>query len=362
MVVQRLEAGQGIVELSLTYEAIPNASLRHRMGRIEEAIEEAIKGHEWPMRSGSVARLFFPVFGLYGGDVSKIIEAVRERAVIDLIRRESKKGFPLYVFNENHVRALGVLCWVIGKEPLRRGKVAISLEKNVQKAKEALGNHPLRDIIHDPLPNKPGKKTETTEKDKPAIKLPLFSHNGGVEDGEPKDEKPRDPEEALIGGIKARIKESPVSGKIPSIKFEEELRRASFWTKDKLAVLLDAIADDVINQVSFSRILPLQDDQGVHYRFNNSEARMVMFISAVVALDSGEMAKFDPFLKELNYRELRLGLKRCISTFERLRGIKGLHIKNLTELFLEAIKALEQRNTTKPNVLPGNTEGPNRFG
>lgn len=348
MVAQRLETAQG----SPTYEAIPNVSLRHRMGRIEEEIQR----HEWPMRSNFVSRIFSPVFGFYGDDVSRIIEAVRKRGVIDLIRRESKEGFPFYVFNEDHVRALGVLCWVIGTEPLRRGRVAISLDYDVQKAKEALGNDPLRDLIHDPLPNKPKKNTNTTEKDKPVIKLPLFSHNGGVEDGEPKDEKSRDPEEVLIEGIKTRIKESPVSGKIPSLE-GEELRRAFFWTKDRLKALYGVISDDVINQVSYSRIPSLRDDSGMPHFFHHPEARMVMFISAVVAPNSGEMAGFNPSLEELTYRQLRLGLDSCNSAFEGLER-KGLHVKNLTELFSKAIKALERRNATKPNVLAGNTAGP----
>lgn len=323
MAMQRLETE--------ARQVIPDENLRNHMGRIEEEI----KRHEWPMRSNLVVPLFSHVFGLDEYDVRRIVQAVRKRAVMEFIRKEFQDGFFSYFFAEDHVRALGALCWVIQTEPLQRGRVIISLDDVAQKAKEALGNHPLRDLICDPLSNKP-KKTAI-------IALPLFAKN-------------IDPEEALIDSIEERMRERPVSGKIPPLE-KKELERASFWTPGKLKVLLAGIPNDVTEEVSYARIPLVEDDWGILHSFHHPEAQMVMFISAVVAPDGGKMARFDPRLEDLNYRQLQLGLTRCISAFEKLASIKDLHIKNLTELFLEAIKARERRNVIASNVLAGSTAG-----
>lgn len=348
MVIQETERGRPGSSL----EIIPNSSLRHRIRKIEDEMQ---RYDRWPIRSNFVAPLFHRVFGLDRWDVDRVLEACRKREVIDFIEKEGEKGKISYFLDKDHVGALGVLCSVIGAEPRRKGKLIIVLDYDVKNAQEALGNHPWREILHDPLPNnsdKPNNRQKTTkDARKPVTEPPSFSHNGDTRDG-----KPRDAEEVLIESIEAKMREKSAFSSIPFFE-KDELERAQFWTLEALKALFPTVPDG-FEEVSYLKIPLLNDDSGRPHFFRNPEAKMVMFISAAYATDRRELAKLDQLLEELNYRQLRFGLARSIRILKICPDLG----QNLTELFYAAIKHVEENRLAQPKVLVGNTTGPNRFG
>lgn len=296
-----------IGESAYSYERIRDPKLRTFFERsVEPAIQRVI---EWPIQTGIIPVVFSAAFRLDRNELFSIIRAVVRHGVISLVKKQEGKGNGFrYVLDQDGVRVIGALSWEFAE---RRGRKNTLLSERIGRVAEALGDHPLREKLN---PSLLPPKSST-------YSLPP-SQSNEEEDGVPIDE------EEIV------IKRLPL-GSVPYID-EQELEAGRFWTLKELGELLPYIPGGW-EEISYARIPQLF---GGH-PYNYAITLQIMFSGAAYATDPRELRLFSPLLKDLNYNELRLGIRRCIVMLERRPDIK-----DLTELFQHSVMRVQRGQQT----------------
>lgn len=289
-------------EPAYSYEGISDPKLRKFLEHsVEPAIQRVIW---WPIQISKVPVVFSAAFGLDRNQLFNIIHCVVRHRVTALVREQEGNGIR-YFLDRDGVRISGALSWEFAE---RHGKKTSLLTERIGRVVEALGDHPLREKLN---PSFLPPKSST-------YPWPSSQNNGE------EDEVPIDEEEIVI--------KRPSLDKAPYLD-EQELEEGRFWTLKQLEGLLPCIPKGW-EEVGYPK-MPLLFDG---HPYTHARSQQIMFIGAAYATDPRELWLFDQLLDNLNYDELRLGIRRCITMLARRPDIK-----NLTELFQLSVRWVQQR-------------------
>lgn len=278
------------------YQTIPDPDLRQFLTRVDQEIEQI---QIWPSPANQLYMRFSRPFEMNTWDISYMYDRVRANDILKFIA-ETHGKHTRYFLDQDTLRAFAVLCWTYKKWP--HTKQVVNLQERVSWAREALGEHPLVKLLHDP--------TEKMARDE-------------IQRVIPSELKPREkisPKPVPEVGIEQRKS----LARIPAIVEGD----AESWDGEKLYQLSRALGNS-IEEISFSR-----GDVPLHI------AQIVMFIALA---NEHRLGKFDPDLEFLNSLQMRNAIRICLAYMKRypqydtlgklFQSIKGVVEKDIPSYY-----------------------------
>lgn len=258
---------------SVDYLGIPNDSLRRFLNSAEEQIGKIEK---WPFLVSELelSRRFSHQLGVERQDIHSLYNLVRAQGVLEFEKKKEGENTRYSLDKENLRVFMALCCWVkdhpgAGNKRNRIRDIRIV----VSETRQALGQNPLANLLHDPQRNGPQNS---------------------------------EPEVVILKGASS----DPVR---PKRLFErrsqpavEQLNELKKWTSKKLASLLA--------EISSRHDL---DEIGI-------PTQAVMFIHAANAYSLGRTEKYDQKLEGLSNHDLREGIRVCLAYMERYPKLETL--------------------------------------